>query len=396
MHCVSERVFKGSQRLYPVLVAVSVNLATMSGYTVCASTLSQPGSQPAMAAKDPVPASTAGIDTLENKFFEHTYSSESLSRRLERIEKMVFGEGKTGSDDDRLAQLLASVPTKKHSAGQSTSNTTATTGSATATHLRSATPVQNASDYPSVTALESQILGSTYRTEQIRSRLDRLETKAFGGVSGGSDLSLRVSQLQHYSMEHNLTQDSSSPAKYAPPPAPSATLTEKVTWLEEQVYGKAVADRPMFDRVRRLNHSVLPNDYLEFDGSIPENVNTLISAVSLDQVDRLSDQDGSNTGRRRYKPLPSTLPGGFAATRPKPTLNPTATALQNFGMPSPMSDIGVTPDQLATSAPGDDQDRDKKKKKKGGFFAALKDVIQDSQNDVMGIPRYAYGDDTFR
>ncbi len=61
-----------------------------------------------------------------------------------------------------------------------------------------------------------------------------------------------------------------------------------------------------------------------------------------------------------------------------------------------MSDIGVTPDQLATSAPGDDQDRDKKKKKKGGFFAALKDVIQDSQNDVMGIPRYAYGDDTFR
>ncbi len=84
----------------------------MSGYSVCASTLSQPGSQPAMAAKDPVPASTAGIDALENKFFEHTYSRESLSRRLERIEKMVFGEGKTGSDDDRLAQLLAIVPTK--------------------------------------------------------------------------------------------------------------------------------------------------------------------------------------------------------------------------------------------------------------------------------------------
>ncbi len=135
-------------------------------------------------------------------------------------------------------------------------------------------------------------------------------------------------------MEHNLTQDSSSPAKYAPPPAPSATLTEKVTWLEEQVYGKAVADRPMFDRVRRLNHSVLPNDYLEFDGSIPENVNTLISAVSLDQVDRLSDKTDPILGdvdtSRCRQPFPAALP----RLDPSPTLNPTATALQNFGMPS--------------------------------------------------------------
>jgi hypothetical protein len=395
---VKARVF-GSPSLYPVVVAVTLTLATMTGYPACASTVPQPNSQPPLAILEAVPGSTTGIDALENKFFEHTYSSEILSRRLERIEKMVFGESKTGSDNERLAQLLSIVPTKKHSDGPG-KDANATAGNATAMRPASRTAVQNVSDYPSVTALESQILGNAYRQEPIRTRLDRLETKAFGEISGGSDLSLRVSQLQHFALEHNLApRDASMPvAKYVPPPDASATLTEKVTWLEEQVYGKAVADPSIFNRIRRLNRTVLPTDYLEFDGSIPQNVNTLISAVELDQADRLTDQvDGSNPGRRRYRPLPATLPDGFATTASKPKLNSTATRLQDFGMPSPMKDIGVTPDQLATTAPGDDDDDNskKKKKKKGGFFAMIKEAAQEGSNDVFGIPRYAYGDDPY-
>src|ERR1700733_10922441 len=55
-------------------------------------------------------ASGADLERMEQKFFQHSYPKEELSARLERLEKMVFGEAKTGSDADRLAKLVEAIP----------------------------------------------------------------------------------------------------------------------------------------------------------------------------------------------------------------------------------------------------------------------------------------------
>jgi hypothetical protein len=136
--------------------------------------------------------------------------------------------------------------------------------------------------------------------------------------------------------------------------------------------------------------SVLPKSYLEFDGSLPENISTLISAVELEQADRLNGVISST----KFRPLPNNLPGGFATTAPK--MNKTATMLNNMGLPSPMSQIGASPDSIASTA-GDEDDSETdskgKKKKKHGFWSSLKETIDESYSDtIMGVPRYAYGD----
>src|SRR5476649_819444 len=46
------------------------------------------------------------LSKLETKFFEHTYATDSSNDRLARLEKMVFGETRTGSDAERLSNLM--------------------------------------------------------------------------------------------------------------------------------------------------------------------------------------------------------------------------------------------------------------------------------------------------
>src|SRR5262249_52032077 len=65
--------------------------------------------------QSPAPAadsSTSGpsLSKLEVKFFQHDYPTDTMASRLERLEKMVFGEIRSGSDYDRLSNLLAAVP----------------------------------------------------------------------------------------------------------------------------------------------------------------------------------------------------------------------------------------------------------------------------------------------
>src|SRR5438067_10870981 len=50
------------------------------------------------------------LSTLEVKFFQHDYAKDSMESRLDRLEKMVFGEAKTGNPQQRLSNLLGAVP----------------------------------------------------------------------------------------------------------------------------------------------------------------------------------------------------------------------------------------------------------------------------------------------
>jgi hypothetical protein len=161
---------------------------------------------------------------LENKFFQHTYPKDSEPDRLERLEKMVFGEAKTGSDSDRLGKLVDAVPVGKDSSGDaaqsgapaSSASSTASSGGGsssggddsrtagkkpynppTETADNDDPPVKTDEKYPAVTAIEQKVLGRDYVGEPVEKRLARLEVKKFGKATSNSvDLSDRVDALK--------------------------------------------------------------------------------------------------------------------------------------------------------------------------------------------------------
>jgi hypothetical protein len=249
------------------------------------------------------PAAVAGsndIESLEKRFFEHTYAKDGMDQRLERLEKMVFGEVRPGSDQERLANLLAAVPAEpsepaENSTAQAAPNAqnapaqTTTTADSTDT----AGNESDSSDYPTVTNLETEILGKSYPKKGIRQRLSALETKAFGAVSTSDDLSDRVTLLQRYASEHNLdappsyssTYPTASNSNASPPPtappAANSPLEAKVAWLERLVYGTANTGKPLINRVKRLDRTLVPDEHLDTTESLPDNVNTLINSYQL-------------------------------------------------------------------------------------------------------------------
>jgi hypothetical protein len=154
---------------------------------------------------------------LENKFFQHDWPKDDLDTRLDRLEKLVFGEAKTGDDATRLKNLVSSVgnldapaeSTAQSGSGAGSDNSVpddsdkpAARSPKTASDPDSQAAereqqISDGSQYPAVTAMEKKLFaGKDYASEPIVKRLERLETKVFGKPTQIADLSDRVDRLK--------------------------------------------------------------------------------------------------------------------------------------------------------------------------------------------------------
>ncbi len=158
---------------------------------------------------------SSDLTKMEIKFFDHDYKKESEENRIERVEKLVFGESKTGSEEDRMSALLAAVPdlnsaknNDKQNANQddAQSSTGAQAGNDRSQSAddpnADASAADPSTDYPRVDAIEQILLGKTYRDEGLGKRLAQLEMKAFKKVSSDPDLSKRTEDLEKYVQKH--------------------------------------------------------------------------------------------------------------------------------------------------------------------------------------------------
>jgi len=158
------------------------------------------------------------LGQLETKFFKHTYPKDEEAVRLERLEKMIFGESRTGTSEDRLKNLAATVPNLAESTEAAAAPAASEGGGGKA--QRSTRNVNNAdsdldlteertksnrpggqvlsgeSKYPAVTALEQNLFKRDYASEPVGDRLNRLESKVFGKPSKFTDMSERVDALK--------------------------------------------------------------------------------------------------------------------------------------------------------------------------------------------------------
>jgi hypothetical protein len=173
---------------------------------------------PAMASV----GSDVRLSQLEVKFFKHTYPKDEEAVRLERLEKMIFGEARSGASEQRLKNLADTVPNLGAVAAEDSDKGDAAASSSSAASLLGAAtrPVNNGdsdldlseersqsnkpggqvlsgeSKYPAVTALEQSIFKRDYASDPVADRLNRLESKVFGKPSKFTDLSERVDALK--------------------------------------------------------------------------------------------------------------------------------------------------------------------------------------------------------
>ncbi len=213
------------QLAFSLLIVLFVGLMPLSAHGLPA--------EPATVEND--------VQSLEIRLFQHNYQLDTIDNRLSRLEKMVFGESRTGNDQHRATELRSAVctditETSPAVASVATSQAVAVAGGGApvaALDSKSSRTVQrcanrkapvgtscrshgarqesisgdgdadddsitDASQYPHITALEHELLGQTCVNQPVAKRLAALETKAFGMPSTCEDLSERTDRLEHY------------------------------------------------------------------------------------------------------------------------------------------------------------------------------------------------------
>src|SRR5262249_9534362 len=138
---------------------------------------------------------------------------------LNRLEQFVFGDKQTGSISDRVNHLKSTLaknetqvapPSNPQPVQPKPEAVPASANNQTASY-----PKFDYTSYPRVTAIEKQLLGTTYEHEALPERIARLETKAFGKVSTSDDLGQRVDTLDQYALRHDLFRENARGPKVA-------------------------------------------------------------------------------------------------------------------------------------------------------------------------------------
>ncbi len=294
-------------------------------------------------------STAVSLAKLEQRLFELTYPGEDDDARLTRVEKFVFGGRQTGSAQARLTRLESAISSNQPAPGtptpsqievSPTTSTLATSPSAASASAKSAANNQAPSDdsddsvtstssfaygnYPRVTELEQDMLGTTYVHEALPQRLSRLETKAFGSPSTANDLCARVDGLDLYADRHHIFKDkhdplvntemASSPSSmfsrsafsaggrapmsmnYESPdttedsqPKPPVNpfvdgvtgTDQRLSAMEEFTYGHNYATRPVGDRLARLEKRLVPYEHNLTAKDVPTRVDNLWSILSV-------------------------------------------------------------------------------------------------------------------
>jgi len=162
-------------------------------------------------------ASNSQLESLETKFFSHTYPKDGMEERLDRLEQMVFGEGKEGPHEPRLAKLLETVPLDSAPAQSQAQSQPSQSQSTAQSQQNNSQPQQSQSsrqeapavassdddgsvgNYPAINAIEEKVFKKNFAKEPIAARLTRLETKVLGKASSSNDLSERMDKLKQAS-----------------------------------------------------------------------------------------------------------------------------------------------------------------------------------------------------
>ncbi|MBQ8475791.1 hypothetical protein IJ531_01890 [bacterium] len=137
------------------------------------------------------------IDTLEYQMFQETYQKESIYKRLERLEKKIFGstqEGNLALRTDRLKAYIQKDVVAQNPSYYSKKPYTLTQD--VEQYMGSQSRFENSDIHIQLAGLETALFSKTYSQDPIGVRLNRLERKIFQRDFSSDDEYLRLQRLQ--------------------------------------------------------------------------------------------------------------------------------------------------------------------------------------------------------
>lgn len=135
------------------------------------------------------------LDKIENSLYGYTYSAESDTVRLNRIEESVYGKISTGDVKARIAKLNKDM--SANLMGQEIEPKEDTFAQEEDSWVFAKEPTEAAKmDYPVIDELERQVFKKEFKDQNIKLRLTNLEKKTFGKSYETDDLSTRTDRLK--------------------------------------------------------------------------------------------------------------------------------------------------------------------------------------------------------
>ena len=134
------------------------------------------------------------ITAIENTLFGYDYKGEPEEKRIERIEKNIYGESKTGDLNKRVENINNDSGLTIKNQVPTESNTYAQQNTKMRDNVISDLKEDSTVEYLIVDKMEEEIFKTTYKNENIYSRLNRLEQRIFNQTSN-EDLNSRVDKL---------------------------------------------------------------------------------------------------------------------------------------------------------------------------------------------------------
>lgn len=248
------------------------------------------------------------MESLEKRFFQHTFKKDSNQIRLTRLEKFTFGDVNQGTVEGRLSKINQVV--EKSSLPDPAQ---ARSVAAKAPRASKSSGAGSIGDYPHITFLEDELLTQEFKDEPIEQRLTRLEKHTFGKVSASEDLQQRTDALEHYAVatlhkrpfikdkinQHRTVRErpplaSSFPMGFSTPnpedlaaaqdspPPPHSRLLSRVAWCEKHTLGRTYPELHLLERLHQLNSHLFPEDH-EKDIRLMDRVDDMVKKVVLVQ-----------------------------------------------------------------------------------------------------------------
>ena len=137
------------------------------------------------------------IDILEYQMFHTTYKKENIYKRLDRLEKKIFGSTQDGNlavRTDRLKVYIQKDAIAKNQ-GYHIQKPYSTT-SEVEQFIGSQDKYENSDIYIQLAGLETALFSKTYSQDPVGLRLNRLERKIFQRDFASDDEYMRIQRLQ--------------------------------------------------------------------------------------------------------------------------------------------------------------------------------------------------------
>ena len=137
------------------------------------------------------------VAAIEKTIFGYKYDNENETKRVERIEQYLYGVKKSGNIQNRINNIKNDIGFVPQKINKNKTENLDSSGSNNTNRLNQdlMNLKEDASvDYPVVDAMEQEVFNTTYKSENIYKRLDRLETKIYNKTSTES-LNKRVERL---------------------------------------------------------------------------------------------------------------------------------------------------------------------------------------------------------